>query len=142
MLRTQSGPLSQLECYQECWLEAIGTVVLLAGVLDLAAGLVTMAPFRITRSFSPFKRLFLSSETKFLCFSLSNLVLSGDINTFLYASLLHSWCECDNTVTLSSSCSKHNNKGLILFGCFFPKRSSFVIVNELLYTDEHNKAEN
>ena len=75
MLRIQSGPVSQLECNQKCWLEAIGTVVLLAGVLDLAADLVTMAPFRITRSFSPFKCLFLSSETKFLCFSLSNLVL-------------------------------------------------------------------
>ena len=75
--------LSLLECYQKCWLEAVGTVVLLAGVLLLAAGLVNMAPFRITRSFSPFEHLFLSSETKFLCFSPSNLVLSGAINTFV-----------------------------------------------------------
>ena len=68
--------------------------MLLAGVLLPAAGLVTMAPFQITRSFSPFECLFLSSETKFLCFSLSNLVLSGAINTFLYASLFLNWCKC------------------------------------------------
>jgi len=65
--------------------------------------------------------------------SLSNLV---QYNTFLHASLLHNWCKRDSTVTL---CSKHNNKGLILLGCFFPKRSNFVTANEQMNTKQKTR---